>query len=684
MNTECPQDTLDRLMARLAASAIGVASNGGSFLPLPTLRGLVALAVGTGLLAVVALAVPLMLRIRGRAALVTAALITASAEIVIVLSALSVLRALTAPGILLAELLLAAAAVVAWNAVGRPIPRGPWRLPGLSTILGCVRAHRAVATAAALACAALAVQFVQALVIAPNSLDSMTYHLSRIAYWLQYDSALHFPGGTVRQLLSPPNGELLQAWTMALAGVDLFAQLVQWSILIGIGLLVFLGARLLDLSRPAALFAASLYVVLPQPILQSSSTHNDLIVAFFVAATAVFGVRGIRDRSRGDLVIGGMAAGLAFGTKGTALLAVPALGLLVCAALWAFRPPPRLVAFGAGCAAVGALAFASFGYGQNFVNEGTLFGSISRITDRESPLPANTLRVAWHVVDLPGIQLGPLKTAPQRPLEAVFGDMRVPPCPTCQGFRASRWFAFRVDTEVNEDSTGLGPVGLLLFAPLVIAVLLIRRVPRPRRLLALTAVVSLVTYAYVLEWGPWNPRHANPLIVLAAPLLGLLALRSRLAWVAVGVSLVGLVPSLLKQVESSVLSANPSQKALGLGRVEQQAKARPDVVNVVNFLNRRVPDGTPIGLVGGEETLDYPLFGARLEQPVIRYGTSQEVTRERAEKDGLAGVLFSDVGPPPRGLPARKVPYSSAWWVPTASRGRPAPARRSSLRNLPE
>jgi hypothetical protein len=89
MNTECPQDTLDRLMARLAASAIGVASNGGSFLPLPTLRGLVALAVGTGLLAVVALAVPLMLRIRGRAALVTAALITASAEIVIVLSALS-------------------------------------------------------------------------------------------------------------------------------------------------------------------------------------------------------------------------------------------------------------------------------------------------------------------------------------------------------------------------------------------------------------------------------------------------------------------------------------------------------------------------------------------------------------------------------------------------------------------
>jgi len=172
-------------MARLAASAIGVASNGGSFLPLPTLRGLVALAVGTGLLAVVALAVPLMLRIRGRAALVTAALVTASAEIVIVLSVLSVLRALTAPGILLAELLLAAAATVAWKAVGRPRPLESWRLPDLSTMLGCVRAHRAVAAAAALACAALAVQLVQALVIAPNTLDSMTYHLSRIAYWLQ-------------------------------------------------------------------------------------------------------------------------------------------------------------------------------------------------------------------------------------------------------------------------------------------------------------------------------------------------------------------------------------------------------------------------------------------------------------------------------------------------------------------
>ena len=641
---------------------------------LPDPSGALALASGLALLLVVALGVPAILRIRGRAAFAASALVVAGAELVLVVAVLSLLRALTAPGVLAAQLVVAIGVVSVWWARGRPRPPGRWRLPDRAALLSAARAHPSVAAVVALAAGALAVQFVLALAIAPNNLDGMTYHLSRIAYWLQYDSALHFPGGTQRQLLAPPNGEMIQAWTIALAGVDVFVQLVQWSFLVGLGVLVYLGARLLELPRHAALFAGSLYVVLPQPILQAATVQNDLIVTFFVGAVAVFGVRGLRDRSGGDLAVAALAGGLAVGTKGTVVLAAPALGILLLAAVWAYRPPARLVVLAAGGGVAGLLVFASFGLVQNVVNQNTLLGSITRLTARQSPVPDNALRIAWHLVDFPGVGIEALETAPRRPLAAVFGNMTVPPCPTCLGAKRRSWFSFQVDTRANEDTSGLGPVGLFLLLPLVLVTLLGRKVPRPRRLVAATAVVSFLVVVLTLEWGPWTPRVANPLFALVAPLLGVLALRPRPAWVAVGAAVLGLVPSLLYQVNKPLGSLDPRENVLLLNRLQQQARARPDIVNVAGFLRRRAPREGAIGLVGGEETLDYPLFGPRLGRRVVRFAKAEEVTYARMRRDGLAGVLFSDAGAPPGTLRAVKVPFSAAFWVPAGGSGPPDPS----------
>jgi hypothetical protein len=471
---------------------------------------------------------------------------------------------------------------------------------------------------------------------------------------------------------------MIQGWTMALAGVDLFAQLVQWSFLVGLGVLVYLGARLLELPRHAALFAGALYVVLPQPILQAATVQNDLIVTFFVGATAVFGVRGFRDRSAGDLAVAALAVGLGVGTKGTLVLAAPALGILLAAAVWAYRPPIRLVALAAGGGVAAILVFGSFGLVQNVVNEKTLLGSITRLTARQSPVADNAVRIAWHAVDFPGLGIEALENAPRRPLSTVFGNMRVPPCPTCLGAKRRSWFSFRADTQANEDTSGLGPVGLFVMLPLVLVTLVARGSPAPRRVLAATAVVSFLALVFTLEWGPWTPRVANPLVVLVAPLLGVLALRPRLAWLAAAVAVVGLVPSLFSQVNKPLRGLDPRQNVLLLNRVQQQARVRPDVVNVVGFLRRRVGPTAPIGLVGGEETLDYPLFGPRLARRVVRFADPEEATYPRMRREGIAGVLFSDAGEPPPPLRAVQIPFSGAYWVP-AERG--GPVRRRQFRN---
>ena len=70
----------------------------------------------------------------------------------------------------------------------------------------------------------------------------MTYHLARIGYRLENHSAKPFGGGSIRQNGSPPNAEMIQGWTMAVARTDRLANVVQWLALVGTAIAIFSGA----------------------------------------------------------------------------------------------------------------------------------------------------------------------------------------------------------------------------------------------------------------------------------------------------------------------------------------------------------------------------------------------------------------------------------------------------------
>src|SRR6266511_3109589 len=176
-------------------------------------------AAGAALLATPAVTLPAALRVPGRAPFVVAALVAAAASVVAVFIALSLADLLTRGWILLGQFGVAGASLAAWHLVGRPAPPRGY-VSALRTGVGAARAHPAVAALTLVVAVALALQLFMAVAVAPNNWDSMTYHLSRAAYWLQNHSATQFFPGTVRQNGSPPNAEMLQAWTMAVTGTD--------------------------------------------------------------------------------------------------------------------------------------------------------------------------------------------------------------------------------------------------------------------------------------------------------------------------------------------------------------------------------------------------------------------------------------------------------------------------------
>ena len=118
----------------------------------------------------------------------------------------------------------------------------------------------------------------------PNNWDSMTYHLARVAYWIQYRSVAPYPTGIARQIGLPPGAEYLMLSLQAIAGTDRLDNLVQFAAWLSLVLSAPPLARAFGAPRKAASWAGVLVGTLPLGLLEASSTQNDLVAALMAAA----------------------------------------------------------------------------------------------------------------------------------------------------------------------------------------------------------------------------------------------------------------------------------------------------------------------------------------------------------------------------------------------------------------
>src|SRR5688572_18138558 len=181
-----------------------------------------------------------------------------------------------------------------------------------------------------------------ALVAAPNSWDSMTYHLARVAQWYDHGTAEHYYTAIDRQLWQPPFGEYFVLLGYgSLGGRDYLANLPQWLAGVGAVLVAMEIAGLLGASRRSCYMIALFIATAPAIILQSSSTLTDLLGGFWLVCTAWLALAqylapGSAPR---DALWIGIALGLAIGTKGTSIpLGVPWALLFLLPVLRPFRP----------------------------------------------------------------------------------------------------------------------------------------------------------------------------------------------------------------------------------------------------------------------------------------------------------------------------------------------------------
>jgi len=120
-----------------------------------------------------------------------------------------------------------------------------------------------------------------ALLAAPNTSDSINYHMSRVEHWIQNHNINYYPTHVLRQLFYLPWAEWAILHLQILNGNDLSANLVQWFSYLGGLIGMSLIAQELGASRIGQIFTAIIAASIPMAILQSTSTQNDLVVTFW-------------------------------------------------------------------------------------------------------------------------------------------------------------------------------------------------------------------------------------------------------------------------------------------------------------------------------------------------------------------------------------------------------------------
>ncbi len=370
---------------------------------------------------------------------------------------------------------------------------------------------------------------------APSNPDSMTYHLVRVMHWIQNRSVMHYATGDLTQLYHGPWAEFAILHLQLLTNGDRFAFGVQWWAMAVCAVGASLLAEQLGSSRRGAMLATVFVMTAPATVLQAYSTQNNLVVSAWLICAAVAMLRLSQNSKRDQsasinvpqslaiAVLFGASIGLAVLTKGTAYLFGLPLVLwfvAVCARHGGRHGSALVLVAGIVACTLNACHWSrnwrSFGSVLMPSDQATVFRN-SQVTPRLIAANAvNNLSLELRT-GIPPIDSSIRHAAAriQQLLSVKGEDPRIALHGHSLSLLPRRGF--------NEDIAG-NPIHLiiLLGAMGVIVVRAAKRTVRIEAVLLTVAVVSgFLLFSAFVKWQMFHCRLHLPLLILAAPLVGI-------------------------------------------------------------------------------------------------------------------------------------------------------------------
>ncbi len=142
----------------------------------------------------------------------------------------------------------------------------------------------------------LGVTLFLAIYVAPNNTDALGYHIARVMFWAQNHDLGHYPTEFSPQLYYNVLSEYFFLHLYLLTGSDYFFNVVQWASML---VILLASSKLLQIwgqSKPIQGLGLLFTFVIPQLILQSTSSQNDLLSASYFLMSVLWGFQLIQNQ----------------------------------------------------------------------------------------------------------------------------------------------------------------------------------------------------------------------------------------------------------------------------------------------------------------------------------------------------------------------------------------------------
>lgn len=162
--------------------------------------------------------------------------------------------------------------------------------------------------------------FLQGILYPPNNWDSLTYHLSRIMYWLSNENVNHFSTHILRHLYQPPFAEYVIMHINVIQGNDYLSNTIQLFYLVLSLIVVWQILDEFKVNRLFKFYTLLFILTIPSVALQASTTKNDIICGFFVITSFYFLIKCYQKDIFYNYLFLGLSIGIGILTKGTAYI----------------------------------------------------------------------------------------------------------------------------------------------------------------------------------------------------------------------------------------------------------------------------------------------------------------------------------------------------------------------------
>lgn len=491
----------------------------------------------------------------------------------------------------------------------------------------------------------MVLNFLNVVLVAPNNWDSMTYHLARVAYYLQNGHLGFYEANYWAQVVHPKNSSLLLLYSYLVSDRnENLTKLVQFLSYVVAVFSLYGISRQLKFSPTIAVLAACTGGLLINWLMEATTNQNDLIITAYFGFVIYFMLRYLDTLSVKHLLLSSLSLALSVGIKASALIALPALGLVILGGLCLSRQNLAVRFRALGCFVFSFMAFCFLfvlpaGYWENYVLYSNPLGP-KEVAESHGftgkPLSyilknglKNVIRYGFEFLTLDGFpvtsEIRKIQTAVKFLPRKLVVDILDIDIENSEGTRAS----FRLNRMpiAHEDFSYWGILGIGVVWPAVLYSIFKPSSTRYNllRVFGLATVIFIFSQGFAGPYDPWRGRYFTTAVIFAIPTTTLLfCSKQRLMKIyLLGMVLLGCfsaIHAVVYKGNNNLLPISTKEgvipSILSLGRLEQMTTNHKEIYQPLVAFESLVPANARVAVYLPPDSYEYPLFGEKLTRVI--------------------------------------------------------------------